>query len=51
METVYPAITDTAGNLTLIAAAGYETVGHFALPRPTGGMIFISRSASACRCC
>lgn len=31
-EAVYPVITDVAGNLALFAAAGYETMGHFALP-------------------
>ncbi len=32
LRQVYPALTDTAGNLALFAAAGYGMVGHFALP-------------------
>lgn len=32
MKRVYPAVTDTAGNLALFAAAGYGMVGRFALP-------------------
>ncbi len=30
--TEYPGMTDVAGNLERIAAAGYEVVGHFTLP-------------------
>ena len=33
----YPGMTDVAGNLARIEAAGYEVVGHFTLPDDPGG--------------
>ncbi len=33
MNTLYPAIIDSAGNLDIIQRCGYQLVGHFALPQ------------------